>query len=749
MKFREKKITITLDINSSNKQIKDFLETYINFKEEIVDLDGKKFFVLTEETMENLGFKFGQRKRLIKYINYFKSLNQKQNNNKEILISKKSSEEEVSKFLKLKFHFSQKIINELKLNAERLFKLQVNDIDKFEMLTLEQRQKLKQFIKENSTKFEEEKEKIKLDRNSTVEDLYKFLKKKLNFSDKSIKFIQKQEFDCETFLNLTYIEIKYLEGISNQEKERLKLFLNEYNLKKKENQISKLEINFISKTENIKKENDNEFKILKDNIIKEKEKEQKEKNITKLENLNYFEKEEEITKKIMNYLDHISIINIRRLINLRKLIINYNEYYILGLIFKIKMKLINRNNICVNEKSESNICENNIIKEIFKIIVPTFSQEIILSLLFSKLPQKYKILNNYSLEVYKNHKHYNFYSFFKNLKSKRNIIYTFSKRTKNLFRIYFPLKNSYGEYKSENILNVDGEPFESEENLVQKLKEFIESKNHKILVIKLNYNCLNKANSISIIISNLEREYTILNNKIIIFIIFKQREMDKLNRKLDSDFIQFNDYRYDQIFIDDLNGNDNTSILNLLEKIDTESIKKYLIESCFIEKKIFIVFNYMNYKIHYEIKDLNNNNYPNKISEKIINDMKIKELIYNNIKIQPFSIEEIIEKIFRSNYVENNNIEFLEVIKDYLSDYFYNYLTKIIYYAFKENVLNELLFNVNNELILQNEYFKGLINKIFSTTEFNFKKSLNMKINRNIVEIYNELKIPKLNFISI
>ena len=483
MKFKEKKITITLDINSSNKQIKDFLETYINFKEEIVDLDGKKFFVLTEETMKNLGFKFGQRKRLIKYINYFKSLNQKQNNNKEILISKKSSEKEVSKFLKLKFHFSQKIINELKLNAERLFKLQVNDIDKFEILTLEQRQKLKQFIKENSTKFEEEKEKIKLDRNSTVEDLYKFLKKKLNFSDKSIKFIQKQEFDCETFLNLTYIEIKYLEGISNQEKERLKLFLNEYNLKKKENKISKLEINFISKTENIKKENDNEFKILKDNIIKEKEKEQKEKNITKLENLNYFEKEEEITKKIMNYLVHISIINIRRLINLRKLIINYNEYYILGLIFKIKMKLINRNNICVNEKSESNICENNIIKEIFKIIVPTFSQEIIISLLFSKLPQKYKILNNYSLEVYKNHKHYNFYSFFKNLKSKRNIIYTFSKRTKNLFRIYFPLKNIYGEFKSENILNVDGEPFESEENLVQKLKEFIESKNHKILVL--------------------------------------------------------------------------------------------------------------------------------------------------------------------------------------------------------------------------------------------------------------------------
>ena len=223
-KFKEKKITMILDINSSKRQIKDFLEIYIDFKGEINDLDSEKLFELSKESMKNFGLKFGQRKRLIKYINYFKALNSKFEKEEEILITRNSSEEEVSKFLKLKFHFSQTIIDELGLDGETLFDLQDDEIDEFD-ITLEQKQQLKQFIKERLSQIEDEKEEIKLDRNSPVENLYKFLKKKLNFSCQSIEYIKDEEFDSNTFLDLKDVEIENLEGISNQEKERLKIFL--------------------------------------------------------------------------------------------------------------------------------------------------------------------------------------------------------------------------------------------------------------------------------------------------------------------------------------------------------------------------------------------------------------------------------------------------------------------------------------------------------------------------------------------
>ena len=254
-KFKERKLPFILDINSSTKQIKDYLKSYIDFQGEINDLDVKELFEMTEEKMKILGFKFGQRKRLIKYINYFKTLNTKYEKDEEILITKNSSTEEVAKFFKLKLHFSQDIIDELELDGELLFSLQDEEIDDLDILTLEQKQKLKKLIKEKFTKIEEEKEEIKIDRNSPLEDLLKFLKKKLNFSDKSIEFIKNEDLDSEILFNLNAEEIYNLDGISNQEKERLKIFLNEYNNKEKENEILKSNISKTGKKQNEKNEN--------------------------------------------------------------------------------------------------------------------------------------------------------------------------------------------------------------------------------------------------------------------------------------------------------------------------------------------------------------------------------------------------------------------------------------------------------------------------------------------------------------
>ena len=151
----------------------------------------------------------------------------------------------------------------------------------------------------------------------------------------------------------------------------------------------------------------------------------------------------------------------------------------------------------------------------------------------------------------------------------------------------------------------------------------------------------------------------------------------------------------------------------------------------------------MNYNILFETKDLNKKNYTKKIAEKIIDNEKIKELIMNNLKKQGSTIKGVIENIFVSDNMEMNDIDIFEVIGTKLSTYFHEYLLKITLYAYRENVLNQIICNPKYELILQNEYFQNLINKIFDTTKFTFRPAFKSKINGNNVVIYNDFKIPK------
>ena len=159
--FREKKTKIKIYKNSNEEEIKKFFEKCLDFKGELNSLDGKKLFELNEEEMKKLGLKYGQRKRLIKYISYFKTLKPPIEE-----ISIKSSVEEVSNFLKDRFKFSQKIIDQLELDGETLFELSDDEIDNIQDISQEQKIELKKFIKEQ--------QEIKLDNNSSIEIICKF-----------------------------------------------------------------------------------------------------------------------------------------------------------------------------------------------------------------------------------------------------------------------------------------------------------------------------------------------------------------------------------------------------------------------------------------------------------------------------------------------------------------------------------------------------------------------------------------------
>ena len=187
-------------------------------------MDGKGLIELKEEEIKNLGLNLGQRKKIIKYINYFKTLKIEEPEETEILITKESSEEEVSKYLKEKLNISDTAIESLGLDGESLFNLEETDIDEAEDLNQEEKTSLKNFIKELKEKKEEETKtkeetEIIIGKESSAEQVAKYLKEKLKISDTGIESLA---LDGDSLFNLEENDIDEADDLTQEEKDILK-----------------------------------------------------------------------------------------------------------------------------------------------------------------------------------------------------------------------------------------------------------------------------------------------------------------------------------------------------------------------------------------------------------------------------------------------------------------------------------------------------------------------------------------------
>ena len=462
------------------------------------------------------------------------------------------------------------------------------------------------------------------------------------------------------------------------------------------------------------------------------------------------QKDIEIAKKISEYIEIISTFNNEKnlKIDLENLLINCEQHNIEGLIFKIKNSKEKKNDNEPNEIKDEQNYEINMIKEVFKKIVPTFCQDIIASMMYCKLDNKFKQFNEMVIEIYKESQHNNFESFFKKLESKRNIIYTFSKVTENLFNEENEIENKFGIFNKQNAVIENIQSIKEEKELITLLKTLISKENHKLLIIKFSESDLGKINSTNYIIDNFQKENPILNDKIIIFVVHKQRQSKgSKNKRVIPDYISFINDDYYHIFIDNLQGKENSDVFKIMQKKNEELAKEYLENSNFIENKIFTVLNYMKYTILFETKSLNLKNYTTQITERVIKNDKIKELINKNLKTQGKSIKGIIKDAFTTEISEVNDVDFFEVINSKLSTYFCLYLTRIIFYTLKENILNQILNTNHFDMIMQNDYFYNIVHTAFEKKTFNFVPPIKMNINANKITIYNGLEIPqsKLN----
>ena len=448
------------------------------------------------------------------------------------------------------------------------------------------------------------------------------------------------------------------------------------------------------------------------------------------------EKDLEISNKILKYLELIFTYNNNKKLklDLEKIMINCQKNSIEGLIYKIK-----------TEESITN--KSKIIQKIFEIIVPTFCQDIIASIISSKMDKKYQDFNDMVLNIYQSEKCINFEKFFEKINSRKNIIYTFSKITEEVFNENNEkLKNKYGEFTKETTEIVMIESIKSENDLSFLLKSFTNSSN-KLLILKFSESDISKINLFDHIINNFEKEYGELKEKIILFIIHRQRylksSLNSKKKKSVPEFIPFINDDYYQIFIDNLQGKELYDITQMKKDKKEAILKDFIEKTYFLDNNLFTVLNYIKFNILNETEEINNKNIISILSKKIFENLELKKLLKQNIQIQSDGLKDIINEVFLTNAIEVNDVDFFEVIHSILIMNFSKFLLKIIYHLLKQHLLLQIVDKDEYNNLNNNNFFSELISEELNKKVFNFVPQLKPVINGNQIIIYNGLQIPE------
>ena len=430
---------------------------------------------------------------------------------------------------------------------------------------------------------------------------------------------------------------------------------------------------------------------------------------------------------INNLLDYLNIItcfdvNMKIKIDLQHLLINCKKNDIEALIFKIKNDTIIKYNADNNHWifKEGQEYEKQILKLFFSKIAPLFCEDIITSLIsFHKNSKdaKYKMIDDLIIEAYKKSYYYNFENYFKEINTKRSIIYTFSKEARNLFKEIKIIENKFGKFDEDSTYYISIESITRENDLSIELKKFLFTEKKQLLIITFSENDLKFINSVNALIDNLEKENPKLNEKCVIFIINKQRKKQENifnDEKYDS--LSFINEKYNQIFIDDLFGKDYSNIFDIIIKLDNDWQKDYLLTTKFIENNITNVLNYIKFNLPIQNKEINSNNIKEQIANIILKKDILKNLFTDNLIKQGKGIKDLFKNAFKYYNKEEKNEEFFQIIDNEIKKNFIIFLLKIILHLLKKDILIPLYYNL--DIIMENKYLYDMIKSEFNQNNY-------------------------------
>ena len=458
-----------------------------------------------------------------------------------------------------------------------------------------------------------------------------------------------------------------------------------------------------------------------------------------------------LSERIMNIrknLEETEIINGEKLkYDKSKLFINFNKEEIQGIIYYL---------------SKQNKSIEDIEDFIFQKISLVLPQDIILLMNFSEKNNIFKNEYEKFFKYYKEGEHTNLINYLKIFEKKKSIIYTFSRilepllsklDSRNIDDNYIET-NKFGKLKKDNIKILSLSSINSENELENEFDNFFNNEKEKLFIFKFGPEEFDKISYLKNYIEEKEKDNNEPKDKAYIFIIYLKRifknenpevsklyEMDEITTFLNED--------YYQIFIDNLNGI-NENIINLIGIENQEELVKKCVVDIYslIIKNIYSIFSFFNYGIKSQIKGLNikRNNYVKYIVEYLSKSDYLKKIIIKEIcKLKLINEEDLIKNLFMRNIINQNSIDYISEISNYLINIILEYLKQFIFKSEKKNILSSFLNFVNKqeeENILLNKFIMYSIEESFN--EINNDKNVKFinEIGLNPVEILLGIRIP-------
>ena len=391
----------------------------------------------------------------------------------------------------------------------------------------------------------------------------------------------------------------------------------------------------------------------------------------------------------------------------------------------------------IYEANKKGLNKEEMIESVLSQFALTLPQDIIINMKINGLLKNKDKYFKKILELYNKGDHANFANFLKTMNKYKNIIYTFSNNLDYIRNIDSINNELIGTISKENIKQIIISSIKSENELERELDYFFNEKNYKICLIKLMPYEGSLMNYLKYFIENKEKDLDDKNNskKVFIFIVYMTRvlkkdlkSMDKMSLKerieirkkiIEESLSHLSGYY--QIFIDNLNGNENLKIETIMNMNQNELFKALVNPDEELCNNIFTSISYMNYNIIAPYNGLNKDNYTQILIDFIYNNRRLRDLINECIFSKSLTKnEDIINKIFQDkNSFDGKVIEIISVIKKYLSKLYTSQLNLLYFKAEKEQFFSSLLSNSLNQKIWQSEVIniKGKEGEINTNTK--------------------------------
>ena len=379
--------------------------------------------------------------------------------------------------------------------------------------------------------------------------------------------------------------------------------------------------------------------------------------------------------------------------DLKKMMINCSKEEIQALVYSAHKNGIKKENI------------NDYVLEKIALTLP---QDILVNLKLKGSSQ----VNNLEkiLKFYKEGEHSNLSKFLEKTKNQKNIVYTFTGYLEEVIEEENKINNSIvGDIKKQNIKIIQLDSMKSEREFETLIDDYINEDKLKVCIIKfLPYECI-FMEYIKYCIEKKLKENKASNKKLFVFIVYISRialseinDLDKKNLKEREEFERkiltitlSNLSGFYQIFIDNLNGNSQFKIDQILNMKSKKLLETLINPDEELATNIFTCISYMQYNIAAPYKGLSRDNYVDKLIEFISNNKRLRYLMNTTIFKRSFKKDEdIITKIFKEkNQFDGKEIEILSVIKKYLSNLYTKQLSLMYFKAEKDQFFSSLLTN--------------------------------------------------------